>query len=86
MTGTRNGFALALAMLIGALSVTSILALGLQRYASRQQPAAAGFSPRMDEIVDPSGWPREDKARPELLNTPHVERGRSRQAAASGSS
>jgi hypothetical protein len=56
-----RGFAIALAMLIGALSVTSLLAMGLQRQAA-QQPSATGFSPSMDAIVDPSGWPREDKA------------------------
>jgi hypothetical protein len=60
-----RGFALALAMLIGALSVTSVLALGLQGHATRQ-PAAADFSPTQDAIVDPSGWPREVQGRSRL--------------------
>lgn len=82
MTGTGRGIAIALAMLIGALSLTSLLALGLQGHAVRQQPAAADFSPTKDAIVDPSGWPREDKVQPEPLDTPSVERGRSRLPAA----
>ncbi len=85
MTGTGRGFAIALAMLIGALSLTSLLALGLQGHAVRQS-AAVDFSPSKDAIVDPSGWPREDKAQPELLDTPSVERGRSRLPAASSES
>ncbi len=75
MTGLGRGFALALAMLIGALILTSLLALGLQSHAVKQ-PQATGFSPTTDAIVDPSGWPREE-ARPE--------RGRSRVPATSES-
>lgn len=81
MTGLGRGFALALAMLIGALSLTSLLALGLQGYALKQQPEAADFSPTRDAIVDPSGWPRE--AQPEPSAMPRVEQGRRRQPAAS---
>lgn len=84
MTGIGRGFALALAMLIGALSLTSLLALGLQGHALRQQSGAAAYSPTMDAIVDPSGWPREDKAQPS--GTPRAEHGRSRQPAASSES
>ena len=86
MTGTGRGFALALAMLIGALSLTSLLALGLQGHAVNQQPTADDFSPTKDAIVDPSGWPRDDKGQPELLDVPRVERGRSRLPAASSES
>ncbi len=83
MTGLGRGFALALAMLIGALSLTSILALGLQRHALKRQPTAADFSPSMDAIVDPSGWPRQDKVQPQPSELPRVELGRSRLPAAS---
>lgn len=68
-------------MLIGALSLTSLLALGLQRHAVQQQPAAADFSPSMDAIVDPSGWPYQDKT--QALEPPREERGRSRLPTAS---
>jgi len=85
MTGTGRGFAIALAMLIGALSVTSILALGLQGHAVQHQSSDADFSPTKDAILDPSGWPREHKAQPEVLGTPRVEQGRSRLPAASDS-
>jgi hypothetical protein len=76
MSGTSRGFAIALAMLIGALSLTSLLAIGLQGHALQRQPAAADYSPTMDAIVDPSGWPRESK--PQLSDAPRGERGRSR--------
>ena len=86
MTRIGRGFALALGMLIGALSLTSLLALGLQSHALKQRPGAADYSPTMDAIVDPSGWPRDDKARPERSDTPHGEQGRSRLPAASSES
>ena len=85
MTGMGRGFAFALAMLIGALSLTSLLALGLQGHAEQHQSSSADFSPTKDAIVDPSGWPREDEAQPELLDKPRVEQGRSRLPAASDS-
>lgn len=81
MTGIGRGFALALAMLIGALSLTSLLAFGLQHHALEQQSGTAGYSPTMDAIVDPSGWPREDN--PQIPDAPTGERGRSRQPAPS---
>jgi hypothetical protein len=77
MTGTGRGFAIALAMLIGALSLTSLLALGLQRHAVQHQSSSADFSPTEDSIVDPSGWPRDSQ--PEPSDTPRVGQGRSRQ-------
>jgi hypothetical protein len=77
MTRLGRGFAVALGMLIGALSLTSLLALGLQGRAAKQQPGAAGFSPTEDAIVDPSGWPRDAP--------PLVEPGRSRLPAAQDS-
>ena len=61
MSGTGKGIAIALAMLIGGLSLTSLLAAGLQRHAARQQ-STVDYSPTMDAIVDPSGWPRVDKS------------------------
>ncbi|MBS0523724.1 MAG: hypothetical protein JSS04_08820 [Proteobacteria bacterium] len=78
MNALGRGFALALAMLIGALALTSLLALGLQGNALEQRPGASDYSPTMDAIVDPSGWPRAD--------TPRAERGRSRLPAASSES
>ena len=66
MTGLGRGFALALAMLIGALSLTSLLALGLQGHALKGQSGAADFSPTKDAIVDPSGWPRAEHGRSRL--------------------
>jgi hypothetical protein len=60
-------------MLIGALGLTSALAVGLQGHALKQQPAAADFSPTMDAILDPSGWPRGEKS--QALDAPHVEHG-----------
>ena len=60
-------------MLIGALGLTSAVAVGLQGHALRQQPAAADFSPTMDAILEPSGWPREQKS--QALETPRVEHG-----------
>ena len=83
MTGTGRGFAIALAMLIGALSLTSLLALGLQGHAVQHQSSDADFSPTRDAIVDPSGWPRE--AQPEPSAMPRVEQGRSRLPASSES-
>lgn len=80
MTRTGRGFAIALVMLIGALSLTSLLAFGLQHHAVEQQPAEAAFSPTKDAIVDPSGWPRDTKPEPSAM--PHVEQGRSRSPAA----
>jgi hypothetical protein len=87
MTGTGRGFALALAMLIGALSVTSLLALGLQGHAVQHQPSA-DFSPTKDALVDPAGWPREaqPEPQPESSSTPRVGQGRSRLPAASSDS
>jgi hypothetical protein len=61
MSGTGKGFAIALAMLIGALSLTSLLAAGLQRHAASHQ-STVDYSPTMDAIVDPSGWPRVEKS------------------------
>ena len=84
MTGIGRGFALALAMLIGALSLTSLLALGLQGHALRQQSGAADYSPTMDAIVDPSGWPRD--AQPGPSGTQRMEQGRSRLPTASSES
>ncbi len=83
MTGMGRGFAIALAMLIGALSLTSLLALGLQRHAVQQQSSPADFSPTEDSIVDPSGWPRDFQPEPSVM--PRMEQGRSRLPAASSS-
>jgi hypothetical protein len=80
MTGTGRGFAIALAMLIGALSLTSLVALGLQGHAVQHQSSAAEFSPTKDSIVDPSGWPRDSQPEPSAM--PRVEPGRSRLPAA----
>jgi hypothetical protein len=71
-------------MLIGALSLTSLLALGLQGHALQHQSSAADFSPTKDSIVDPSGWPRDSRPEPSAL--PRVEQGRSRQSADSSES
>ncbi|HLG49621.1 MAG TPA: hypothetical protein VKY24_25480 [Reyranella sp.] len=84
MTRLGGGFAVVLAMLIGALSLTSLLALGLQGHAAKQQPGAADFSPTEDAIVDPSGWPRD--VQPEPSRTPRPEQGRSRLPAPSSES
>ncbi len=74
MSGTGRGFAVALAMLVGALSLTSLLALVLQGRAVQQQPAAAYYSPSTDAIVEPSGWPHEEKAPPKLPEVLREER------------
>ena len=86
MTRIGRGFALALGMLIAALSLTSLLALGLQSHALKQRPGAADYSPTMDAIVDPSGWPRDGKTQPERSDAPHIEQGRSRLPTASSES
>ncbi len=62
-------------MLMGALGLTSAVAVGLRGHAVRQQlPAAADFSPTMDAILDPSGWPRKQKS--QALDAPPAEPGR----------
>jgi hypothetical protein len=86
MSGISRGFVLGLAMLIGALVLTLALAVGLQGHALKQQPEAADYSPTMDAIVDPSGWPREDNAHPRPSDAPRVDGGRSRLPAASSES
>ena len=86
MSGISRGFVLGLAMLIGALVLTLALAVGLQGHALKQQPEAADYSPTMDAIVDPSGWPRDGKTQLERSDAPHVEQGRSRLPTASSES
>lgn len=58
MHRTLRGLALALAMLLGALTLTGLLAISLQ---NRAQEKPDAYSPASEAIVDSSGWPIEER-------------------------
>jgi hypothetical protein len=60
MHRTLRGLALALAMLLGALTFTGLLALSLQNRAEESQPEPGVYSPESEAIVDSLGWPIEE--------------------------
>jgi hypothetical protein len=48
-------------MLLGALTLTGLLATSLQHRAEESRPAPNGYSPASEAIVDSSGWPIEER-------------------------
>jgi hypothetical protein len=66
MHRTIKGLRLGIAMFLGALMLTGLLAAGLQDRAQVNRSRAGSYSPPDDgAIVDPSGWPvGERKDRP----------------------
>ncbi len=61
MYRTMKGLAFALAMLLGALTLTGLLATSLQHRAEEGHSASGTYSPADGATVDSSGWPIEER-------------------------
>jgi hypothetical protein len=78
MYRTMRGLTLALVMLLGALSLTGLLASSLQQRAEESQSIPGGYSPAYGATVDSSGWPIEGARDDTLANDAGTGRSRSR--------
>ena len=61
MYRTVRGLTLGLVMLLGALTLTGLLAAGLQHRADDRRSESGTYSPADGATVDTSGWPIEER-------------------------
>lgn len=77
MYRTIKGLTLGLVMLVGALVLTGLLAIGLQHRAEETPTASGPYSPSDGATVDSQGWPI-DEPKDAPAGKSGVDRGRSR--------